>query len=317
MENYGATFRKIRKSKQFVLKELADERCSVSLLAQFEKNQTNISYDRFLRLLKKVEVSLAEFEAIHGADTPSFVETQFRLFSEIMNTTKTKEEIPPNLAKLSQIHRKLITHNQHFPSLRGKHYALYMEMILYSWQQLLLQGSLNLRTIQPQLTTILAPALSYLSTVDNWGLYELHLFRLLALAIEPTLLWRFTQQSLKKAAKLAKIEDNETLYYKGLATVFSVFLSLHEFEFAKKVLHLWQENLAISPCLEFALALPFYKGWFYAAAGEAQKATSFYQETIDFYEQIGQKKTANEFRSLQKNITRALDQNHLMVFVHL
>ncbi len=44
-----------------MLKELADDHLSVSLLYQFENNKTTISCERFHLLLEKLEVSYEEF----------------------------------------------------------------------------------------------------------------------------------------------------------------------------------------------------------------------------------------------------------------
>jgi transcriptional regulator with XRE-family HTH domain len=61
LNTYGSTIKQIRKSKGLMLKELADDHLSVSLLSQFENNKTTISCERFHLLLEKLEVSYEEF----------------------------------------------------------------------------------------------------------------------------------------------------------------------------------------------------------------------------------------------------------------
>lgn len=65
MNTYGSTIKQIRKSKGLMLKELADDHLSVSLLSQFENNKTTISCEIFHLLLEKLEVSYEEFFLTH------------------------------------------------------------------------------------------------------------------------------------------------------------------------------------------------------------------------------------------------------------
>ena len=58
---YGELFKQIRIEKGLSLADLADADISPSFIGKFERNQSRISADWFIRLLQKMQVSLDEF----------------------------------------------------------------------------------------------------------------------------------------------------------------------------------------------------------------------------------------------------------------
>lgn len=61
MENYGHIFRELRKQRQLSLKEVADDKVSISQLSRFERGESDITLSKLLHLLNKIKIIPTEF----------------------------------------------------------------------------------------------------------------------------------------------------------------------------------------------------------------------------------------------------------------
>ncbi len=66
MENFGTTFRKLRTYKGMTLKYVTLGITSVSLLSKFERNECELTFPNFNKLLQRINVTLDEFMYIHN-----------------------------------------------------------------------------------------------------------------------------------------------------------------------------------------------------------------------------------------------------------
>lgn len=80
-KNYGETFRKIRKSKGFTVKEVTDGIVSPQFLNKFEKGDSKITVDNLTLLLNRIFMSWKEFMQIHDGNTLD----QLEKFSNVAN----------------------------------------------------------------------------------------------------------------------------------------------------------------------------------------------------------------------------------------
>lgn len=60
-ENYGPTFRVVRKSQDLTLKEVAEGITSLSFLGKFETGKTSITLPLLLKLLERINFNISEF----------------------------------------------------------------------------------------------------------------------------------------------------------------------------------------------------------------------------------------------------------------
>lgn len=111
MENFGRTFRKIRKQRKITLTELAGLEISYSALATFERGESMLSFEMLALLLKKLQLSLDEFYCL-SLLTPE--ETAYETFSKtaanFLHTNNIKQL--QNLATIEE--QKFIETNQIF-----------------------------------------------------------------------------------------------------------------------------------------------------------------------------------------------------------
>ena len=66
MENFGSTFRKLRTYKGMTLKYVTQGITSVSLLSKFERNECELTFPNFNRLLQRINVTVDEFMYVHN-----------------------------------------------------------------------------------------------------------------------------------------------------------------------------------------------------------------------------------------------------------
>ncbi|KRM87662.1 helix-turn-helix domain-containing protein [Lacticaseibacillus thailandensis] len=66
--NFGYTYRELRQAKGYSLKSAASGEVSVQFLSQFERGESQISFERLDHLLRNIHVSLSEYVAAAGND---------------------------------------------------------------------------------------------------------------------------------------------------------------------------------------------------------------------------------------------------------
>lgn len=83
----GKTLRSLRKGKQVTISALADEHLSKSQISRFERGESEISCNRLLNLLDKLNISIDEFLSIHSREHTHFFTllTQLRKYSAEQN----------------------------------------------------------------------------------------------------------------------------------------------------------------------------------------------------------------------------------------
>lgn len=74
MENYGETFRNLRKERGFTLKAVSENIISYSYLSKFENGTSDITLSNFIRLLERLNITLDEFLYFNEAQIPSYVQ---------------------------------------------------------------------------------------------------------------------------------------------------------------------------------------------------------------------------------------------------
>lgn len=74
MNNYGETFRTLRKERGFTLKSVSENIISYSYLSKFENGTSDITLSNFIRLLERLNITLDEFLYFNEAQIPSYVQ---------------------------------------------------------------------------------------------------------------------------------------------------------------------------------------------------------------------------------------------------
>ncbi|WKF84130.1 helix-turn-helix domain-containing protein [Lacticaseibacillus pantheris] len=72
--NFGYTYRELRRAKGYSLKAASGAEVSVQFLSQFERGESQISFERLDSLLRNIHVSLSEFVAAAGSDHLNWID---------------------------------------------------------------------------------------------------------------------------------------------------------------------------------------------------------------------------------------------------
>lgn len=64
-EKYGSTFRHLRKSKGLTLSDVSENIVSPQALSKFERDESYISINLFLRLIQRMNIEFSEFIQTH------------------------------------------------------------------------------------------------------------------------------------------------------------------------------------------------------------------------------------------------------------
>ncbi|QHW36729.1 helix-turn-helix domain-containing protein [Staphylococcus ursi] len=156
MNNYGKTFRKIRKSRGVKLKDISKMGVSVSQLSRFEKGETNLTISKFILILNEIMIPLDEFmNEAHDLRNNSLNERFEHLNCFIIEN---------DISCMKQLLLEEIKKNTH----RSRFYQL--NLILIKIRLQVLTGELYYTKED------LANLIDYLFSTEYWGYYELHLF---------------------------------------------------------------------------------------------------------------------------------------------
>lgn len=177
MVPYGAYIKQLRKSKSMTQKELARGIVSEHFLSEFERGHTKISMDHLMLLLERMNISLEEFAVYLVPD----VKTQEEFFDVLLQAVSYED-----LYLLEKI--------------RSEQEALYQKSynVRYRHREILVKAYINQLAHVAQSKEELRLIRDYLFNVDDWGYYELELFKQSSPFLSSSVLHKFVPQLRKK-----------------------------------------------------------------------------------------------------------------------
>lgn len=188
-KHLGATFRELRKNRHIPLKQVADDRVSLSQLSRFERGESELSISKFLAALENIHVEVKEF--MDAASNYQHTE-QIRFMRSLIDF-EYKRDV------------------EGFQKMQEEERAKFKaapDQYRYQLNEILLQGFIckcdpSIPFPQEYLQTVT----DYLFQTEDWNIYELILIGNLYLFIDIPLLHRMGQEILKRRH-----------YYKEIAT---------------------------------------------------------------------------------------------------
>ncbi|KRL08635.1 helix-turn-helix domain-containing protein [Schleiferilactobacillus perolens] len=274
MMTYGETFRYFRKSKGLTLKQVADEVNSVSLVGQFENDQSRISVARFVHLLEQIAVSYDEFQLKRQGTTRTPVEDKIHNFGAL---TSIEQVIADNGQHISQTEL-----NQHFQQLvkaSERYYNVqleqYVTLIQYEWQHADGQMSNYPRQLQ-----------YYLTQVDDWGLYELNLVKKCFRLFPPEISWQLLQNVRKKVALTTQLPGFDSEIVNVYFSAITGFIVRHDLAKAWQTWHLAQQFCQQQSMAHSSILLPAMAGWITLHEGHEEKAKALFAETLNYFDML-------------------------------
>lgn len=214
MEEYGKILKRIRLEKGLTQKELSAGILSRSHLSELENGNYYCSFDKFLQLLRRLNVSLHEFDLYLKE---SIYQEDFR--------RKIKIEAAVNAHDIAEMKRLLAE----FPivdekNVRMRHEKLLLEALIEYHQN---HQIMNLTRYQE--------ILDYLSRVSEWGMYELNLLANFLFIFDMDTLPLITQQIYKKANKKNASDEYTYLYLRLLINLSDFYLKNLDYQTCQEI----------------------------------------------------------------------------------
>ena len=271
MENFGATYKMIRKNKGFTMKEAAAGVVSTQSLAKFEKGETSISVNNLNGLLNNILVSWKELMNFHNGNNLDSLDT-FDMKMQPIIYSNDYYRIEKEVNKLLENYEK---HGQ----IKDYHAASLLQFVYYN-------------LIEKETPTEGTESISnYLKQIDQWYQYENYLFAsaLTRLPEEEVKLYYKRVSKYFKKRKDRGLEDSKLvleLYYLTL----SRFLHDRNLEESVKVVNHFEELVDVrnDPTFLFpSIILKHKKGSLRILQGDSEGGAQEIKDCIHALELIG------------------------------
>lgn len=327
----GKLFRQLRKDRGLTLVQVADELNSRAFISKFENGASHISLHRLERLLDNINVTIEEFYYLRGQMdgeknyenllyrpnymTSRFLEQMDQILTINKGAYKDNASLEKALFELKKIR----------PQLSGdvrwqRFLLLYMDILQEIYEnnlQAKKAENVDMVDINEWMTRfrqMTRPVVSYLLMVDNWGVFEVLLFRYFQFTfpLETShLLLNTAVSRTKKEKGLAFMRDMQMdLIFSSFAT----FINFQKFEWAKEVLQLAEELLENQGDLLNSTQLLGYQGWYLIASGNQTKGMEKCHQAISIFRILKQPLLVTLWEDAVKMIQQNVEQpgSHLI-----
>ena len=241
MEEYGKILKRIRLEKGLTQKELSAGILSRSHLSELENGNYYCSFDKFLQLLRKLNVSLHEFD-LYLKESIYQEDFQRKIKIEAAVNAHDIAEMKRLLAEFQIVDEK---------NVRMRHEKLLLEALIEYHQN---HQIMNLTRYQE--------ILDYLSKVSEWGMYELNLLANFLFIFDIDTLPLITQQIYKKANKKNASDEYTYLYLRLLINLSDFYLKNLDYQTCQEIA---QQAIAIAYQKNNLFELTLAKIHFYLA----------------------------------------------------
>lgn len=276
---YGQSIKKIRKSKNMTLKEVAGEALSVSQLSRFENEKSIIPVDLFYEVLDNLNSTTDEFNYISDLQTNELLED----YTERMEKYNDAEDFKQLKALINEIKRT--------------------NPGIYSWEQFLIYFIQNILYVHEEVEYKNdQPVLEYLMQVEDWGQMELSLYAMFGFIFDIDTTYFLMRTALKRSQQYLEVPAASKLLYNILSNNFSTFLANRHIKYAEETIKLFEEEYAenadlLSPHIDFV----FNKGLLAYAKNEPEKAKEYCENAITTCQLFKQKDLEKEYKRRYKN----------------
>lgn len=267
LENIGQVFKKIRESKNFSLRDVANDKVSIAAISKFERGKNDIGLSKFLSLIFELDVTIDEFNQLL---TENIIDEKYQLIKEIA-IYAYKEDVKT----LNDYHLKEL---EKYHKTQKKKY-LYNAIMIESFMVNITGGNLAEEKIR-----ILT---DYLFSVSIWGRYELMIFGNGMLAINHKTLDMLLKEISFKARPYQDSEKNFILMIQLYMQAIQKFLAEDNIQYAKKYLSILDKLKIHDKFLYEKSLLKEIKASYEYKVGNKEKAKKYLADVITVYQILG------------------------------
>ena len=324
----GQLFRQLRQARNLSMQQVADERVSVSFISKFEQGKSRISVDRLEALLENIQVSFEEFQYLRHATT------------RVAVTPQDFTSLAINAPYMDVLHQvTVINHQTELPrparieaftqlqaSIAGagrwqRFCRLYLELMLVversnlSHQNSTQPAAQLLAELMGQLQQLTIPVRRYLYQMENWGIFEILMFRIFQVSFPTEDVTRLLHTALNRSEQERGLIGIDQLRMEILFSCLSRFFNLREFAAAESTLALTADLLRDSQNLTDSLTLLFYQGWYLISTDAVASGTEKCQQAISVAHILQQPQLAQRWQAmLDKFLANRDGENYYYYF---
>lgn len=318
----GALFRKLRKERGLSINEVATPNLSRAFISKFERGESQISLARFKELVWQLNLSLEEFfyyqaKESQTAYTLSLKDQDYYFSAPYLAVYDPLMKMGQN-ASLStadlQAYREMLAELPKEVAW-GKHFKILGQALLYieEFNQEMrgasaeVQKQFNLEEFAASYHQQGRPIISYLFSVENWGIYELILFRSSFFLMPLETLHSLLKTALARSKELEAIAGMNQLQMDIIFGAFTAFANFKRFAWAQETLDIAESRLKDKRDFFNSTLLLFFKGWNFFIRGAKEKGQEKCQQALSIFKILQQPSYYQELLKIYEWIVQAVD----------
>ena len=282
-QQLGTIFRELRISKGMTLEETYKGIVSLPFLSKFERGEHEITSNKFIRLLSRLNISYREFELILG-HLEGYSQTAFlqQLSTALVNN---------DLTLLNQLYddQKLLL--KQYSDSRFEH-----NLIIISQYINLLNGL----SFEPHKIKRIT---DYLYRVEEWGEYELVLFGNSLNFIPIEKMYNLSKIAIKRSTMFAKSPKHINELGIIIGNIIHTLIDNNHFEGLNNLFIQAENMLSGTDYFAEINRINFYKGIYLILNGNQNKGLSISKKAISLLNQMRRNDLAREYESFLYRFT--------------
>ncbi|MEG2254395.1 MAG: helix-turn-helix domain-containing protein [Vagococcus sp.] len=314
----GQLFRKLRKDRGLSLEQVSDELNSVSFISKFEKGNSNISMHRLEKLLENVNVSFEEFLYLRELDTNIDLNEMLKVLRGYLTSEFyfSLAEIMSTISRINEIGFKegivrMKEYKSHMnPQVSWQKFVIiYCDVCIFTYKSNLDQSDeITAEKVMSEINYLCKPVVSYLYKVEDWGVFEVLLFRMFFFSFKADQVHHLLQIALTRTKKEARLQVMANLKMDVVFSSFSYFINFRHEKWAVETLDIARGLLKDEKDLTNSTFLLFYEGWYTLVFDNHEKGLQSCYQAISIFRILDQSQLENRFQTFLKNILKNIEE---------
>ena len=279
MEKAGTIYRQLRIARNLTQKDVSDGFFSPTGVSEFENNNREIGYETLYELLRRINVTSAEFQhAIQG-----YKADDFNILLRDINKFYYAQDIPNLKSLLEKEQAKKKICNQELTCLMIK----------------IMLSEIDVKTAVEEYEK--RKIINHLLDLPRWGYYELVLFSNSMGIFEKSTLKLLSKDIMSRSQFYQEIPHNRKMIIAVLMNVMNIFIRQDEFVQALKIKREIEQLLGTEDTHDRVILL-FLTGMLEFDIGETEKGIAKMQSAINVFETVGNASLADFYRATLESI---------------
>lgn len=310
--NEGHLFRKLRKDRGLSIEQVSDELNSVSFISKFEKGGSNISMHRLERLLQNINVSFEEFLYLRQLEREPNLNQDIKILQNYLTndfyfyvaklTNIVNQVNSVGFEKSIDLMNKL--KQEMNPQINWQKFIMiYCDVSITSYLANLEEDETRTvdKTVE-EINYLTKPVISYLYKVENWGVFEMILFKLFLFSFKAEQIHQLLPTAISRIEKESQFSVMRSLKLDIIFSSFSYFVNFRHQKWAKESLVMARNMLKNQKDLVNSTFLLFYEGWYTLIFEDKEEGLQSCYQAISIFRILDQPTLENRYKEFLKHV---------------